>query len=324
MKILKAFVLGLFIFSSFSTMFAFGTFELLDSSSLPSAVAGQPYSRNISFVYSGDWVPSANIIGNNLPEGMKIGNVYKKSTGFYYFIFSGIPTTPGQYSFKVFLTDDNGGSLIQSVSFEVRSVDVVAITDTFLPDTKKDKEYRGHIKFKYYGARPSISFRGDLPQGFSSEVSYGYPDTSLVTPVSNGILEIKGTTKKEGVYAFNLVLNSGSFDKSIPLQIVVTPDVAVAVPQAPAQVLSPVPKAETTARTKQVKVVPLPVENIKEEELEVAPTVSTTTESVVMSAVTQNISNETEAKAKTNVAKNFYFYIKSKIKNGLLGFANSL
>ncbi len=321
MKTINACFLGILLFTIPASVLAFGTFELLDSKTLPNAIVGQSYTRSINFVYSGDWFPSATMIGSNLPAGMKLSSVFKKSTGLYYVSYSGTPTYAGQYSLKLLLTDDNGGSLIQDINFEVTHSDVISILETSFPIAKKDKDYSAYIKFKYYGSKPSIGFTGNYPEGISSEIIYGYPDTTLATPVTYGSVVIKGVLKKAGTYDFTLNLNSGDFNRDMQLQIAVVDETkAINNPpiQQPLPEIAIKPKLETT-----IKKETLPASTVinKKQKAEV------TQKEVVSLDSTSTVTTTIEAKPDQTVLKNkssFLLRTKAKIKETLINLINRL
>lgn len=146
-------------------VYAFGNFQLLDFSSLPYGISGQPYITTVNFVYSGNWVPDVSLVGENLPSGIKISNFYVGKNGVGSFKLIGTPSGNGSYKINILLTDNNGAVLLKTTDFFIEDG-----SDTFkvipnLPNAFKGVDYRGQIIIDYLGEeKPDVYYSG-IPSG---------------------------------------------------------------------------------------------------------------------------------------------------------------
>jgi hypothetical protein len=192
------FLISFFIFSHDVFANGTGSFQLMDFPPSISCVVGQVCQRYINFVYSGQASPSISLVSSSpLPNGMSINTfpINIGQNGVDYDVWYGTPTTVGDYSLTLILTDNNGVILTQPFDFKVISnTNLVTFTTNSLPDAILNKNYSAVINYSYIGDwGPSIIF-GNFPQGFSS--------TQAINGGGVGSIMVTGTPTKTGTFTF--------------------------------------------------------------------------------------------------------------------------
>jgi hypothetical protein len=101
---------------------AAGTFQILNFPTSTTITAGQQYDFYISFLYSGDNIPSVSLVGNPLPDGQTVGVIIPSGNGLYNVQVSGKSSNIGTYPLTLELTDNYGAFLTQPFTFIMKQV----------------------------------------------------------------------------------------------------------------------------------------------------------------------------------------------------------
>ncbi len=183
------FLSGIFfiiIFMPIRQVKAAGSFQLVNFNATTTAMEGSPFSREIGFLYSGDAVPTADFVGNNLPDGAKISTVISKGNALYSFTLSGTVKIPGEYLLTLILTDNDGALLTQPYTLTVVGLGINMLTDS-LPRGDVNKSYSAVIYFDFTGYIGTPEVTG-LPTGVTSK----FDSQIVTTPSTKGYFSGRG------------------------------------------------------------------------------------------------------------------------------------
>ncbi|HKP85144.1 MAG TPA: putative Ig domain-containing protein, partial [Blastocatellia bacterium] len=176
----------------------------LDTASLPDGVVGEGYSHTL--IASGGSSPYRwNITGGKLPDGLQINEAGA---------ITGKPTTPGEISFEVRVTDQGGQTATKALSIDVDPApELTILSQNPLPLAAVGVPYRNDLK----------ATSGDAPYTWDKKKKkkFGqYPDG--ITLSHDGVLS--GTPTAQGVSNFTVrVTDARGSRASKPLSIEVGP-----------------------------------------------------------------------------------------------------
>ncbi len=211
-----------------TTSFALGSFQLLDFTSLPSAVSMTPYETTINFIYSGDNIPSVSLTGNQLPQGLSLGKIYFGKNGVDYVKIEGTPVYPGAYKLTLLLTDNYGAILTKQIDLVVDDggYDLSADLPSDLPIGIINKPYKGKVQILYSGTKPELYCLCNPPGIFTTQDDV----PNLTNPaVKRGalLLTFFGTPTQTGTFPLTFTISSptGKVTKYLSIKVAESPSV---------------------------------------------------------------------------------------------------
>ena len=206
------------VFFSTEQAGATGTFQFLNFNTSSTAVLSHPFSDSIDFLYSGNGIPEASLIGTNLPEGMELSSITERGSGLYSFTFEGRPEKAGEYSLIFSLVDNIGALLTEFYTFKVIEPSISFSAD--FPDGVVGEKYSGSVSIDYIG-EVWVEF-STLPGGLSGYI----PSRSNSTEYPSGTktVEVSGFIMAEGTYSFNVLVamvNNQTYNRSESFNLVI-------------------------------------------------------------------------------------------------------
>lgn len=312
-KIFLFVILGLFLPLN---IYAFGSFQLLDFSSLPSGISGQPYEATVNFVYSGDWVPSASVIGQSLPSGLNMTDFYVGKNGVGYFKLKGTPSGNGIYKVNILLTDNNGATLLKPIDLLIEDGSVLFNIKSNLPaNGVKGVEYKGQVIIDYLGDNKPYIYYSGVPVGVfvNQDESVG---------IGRGMVQLSfyGAPTRAGNYQISLKVSNEKQTEVRQYSVLV--DEFVKVENLVSQQDPKILKTETIEQ--RVAQTPIKIEQKKVVQPQLVIKESSK-DVVIMTTSTQGITPTMPIKEVEKTEDSSYFNkIRSGVKSFLLKLVNSI
>lgn len=175
-----------FFIISNTAVYADGKFELVDFSEVITITAGEAFSRNINFYYSGPQSDlGVSVVGRGLPTGLKLGPVEYGINGVNSIKLFGVPNEIGIYPLQLLLTDNHGIILTQKFTVAITGL---VFTENNLPDGLAGKAYSVDLKYSYAGTRRvSLQlFPGQAVSGYDGIFHIELPATQAGTYTYTG------------------------------------------------------------------------------------------------------------------------------------------
>jgi hypothetical protein len=306
------------------SLYAFGSFQLLDFSTLPNGISGQPYGATINFVYSGDWVPSVSVVGQSLPNGLKISDLNSGNNGIGSFRLNGTPTVQGTYKINILLTDNKGASLLKPTDLVIEDGSVLFSIKSSLPKGVKGQEYKGQVTIDYIGEKKPHLFYTGFPEGV-----FVNQDESVGSGRGTVQLSFYGKPSRSGDYLVTVKASNEKQTevKSLPLLVEDFVKVEPSVLQTENTIVKTVPEKQKIVNTntsKEVKIEDKPIVKTQSKPAVVASSTSSTSTVQTLQVDTVGANSKSEEKVEGNDDISFYKKIRQGIRNFLLKIANNM
>lgn len=339
MKTIKSISVTLLLaLTTLSYSFATGSFQLVNFTSLRTAVALTPYEVSINFIYSGNNIPSVSLIGTQLPVGLSLSKIYAEGdNGLHYIKIYGTPASTGNYKLTLLLTDNFGAMLTKEIELNVNKSEYNLNTElpSNLPVGKVGQPYNGKILFPYTGGKPTLN-SAEVPYGLFTDTT-DIPDTSDES-FKKGSLELRiyGTPKKSGTFTMTFVTSDSMYNKTtknVPIKIeensVIPEPVTVPVQKTVPAVQGVIDIPKPTETKTVIKTVPLVVKNNtaqSNKETQIVQQASNTEVVVVPATLDEESIQVVTNPIKTEEEKetSFFTSFKSSVKSFLLRLINKI
>jgi uncharacterized protein (TIGR03437 family) len=195
---------GLSVSANFTVTFAKPQAIAISSSTLPSGTVNTPYSQSLSA--AGGFAPYVWAVSQGtIPAGLSLS-----SAG----TISGIPTTPGPFSFGVMATDTTGAIATATITLTIQPTPLI-ITTQSLPSGVNGLGYPQQVLGATGGVQPYTwtVTTGSLPGGLTLSTAGSLTGTPTATgsfPITVSVTDTAGTPA--GTANFNLTIRPASAD----------------------------------------------------------------------------------------------------------------